>query len=221
MANCVDLARCAAFGVALLAACQMRAQEVPASTSAAPKAVAKVPWKISITVDGYLLPDRDGYVNPNVAADHGWLHLEARYNYENLRTGSVWFGYNFRAGKELVLNVTPMIGGVFGRTSGVAPGCEAALRYKQVTLSISNEYVFDTTDNARSFYYSWPELTYSPIDWLRVGLVAQRTKAFQTKLDTQRGFLVGLSYKHAEFTTYVFNPGWTDPTVVLEVGWSF
>ncbi len=215
------VARCAALAVALLAACQMRAQEARANPSATPKPAAEVPWKISITVDGYLLPDRDGYVNPNVAADHGWLHLEARYNYENLRTGSVWFGYNFSAGKELVLNVTPMIGGVFGQSSGIAPGCEASLSYKRVTLSISNQYVFDLTDNARSFYYSWPEATYSLTDWLRVGLVAQRTKAFQTKLDTQRGFLVGFSHKHAEFTTYVFNPGWTDATAVLELGWTF
>ena len=65
------------------------------------------------------------------------LHLEARYNYENLRTGSVWFGYNISAGKELVLNVTPMIGSVFGQSSGIAPGCEASLSYKRVTLSIS------------------------------------------------------------------------------------
>jgi len=88
------------------------------------------------------------------------------------------------------------------------------------TRTLSNGYVFDMHDSEKSFY-SWPELTYSPTDWLRVGLVAQRTKAFQTKLDTQRGFLLGFSHKQAEFTTYVFNPGWTDPTVVLEVGWSF
>jgi len=25
----------------------------------------------------------------------GWLHLEARYNDEDLRTGSLWVGYNF------------------------------------------------------------------------------------------------------------------------------
>jgi hypothetical protein len=48
----------------------------------------------------------------------GWLHLEARYNYENLRTGSVWVGYNFSAGKKLVLDVAPVLGGVFGRTHG-------------------------------------------------------------------------------------------------------
>jgi hypothetical protein len=213
--------RRAALAVALLTAGETLAQQVPASPSTAANAVANTPWEISLAVYGYLLPDKDGYINPTVAADHGWLHLEARYNYENLKTGSVWTGYNFSAGKKLVLNFTPMIGGVFGRTTGIAPGCEASLSYKQVKVSLSNEYVFDTTNKSGNFYYSWPELTYSPTDWLRVGLAAQRTKPSQGKLDTQRGFLVGFSHKQAEFSIYTFNAGWTDPTVVLEVGWSF
>ena len=40
-----------------------------------------------------------------------WLaDLEARYNYEALETGSVWAGYDFNAGKKLVLDLTPMVG---------------------------------------------------------------------------------------------------------------
>ena len=88
-------------------------------------------------------------------------------------------------------------------------------------MLILNEYVFDTRGRSGNFYYSWPELTYSPVGWLRVGAVAQHTKAFETSLDVQHGFLVGVSHKHVEFTTYVFNVGWTDPTVVLELGVSF
>jgi hypothetical protein len=49
MANCVEVARSAALAVALLAACQMRAQEAPANPSATPKPVAEVPWNVSIT----------------------------------------------------------------------------------------------------------------------------------------------------------------------------
>ena len=60
------------------------------------------------------MPDGDSYADPYLTADHQWLHLEARYNYENLHTGSLWAGYNFTAGKTLQLAVTPMIGGVFG-----------------------------------------------------------------------------------------------------------
>jgi len=211
----------AVLALALLAAGQVLAQEAPANQSATPQPPAKVPWTFSITVDGYIPPDEDGYVDPIVTADHGWLHLEARYNYEDLRTGSVWFGYNFSAGKKLVLNVTPMIGGVFGRTTGVGPGCELSLSYWKLKLLIPNEYVFDTTGSNGSFYYSIPELTYSPTNWLHLGLAAQHTKALQTKFDAQRGFLVGFSHKHAQFTTYVYNLGVGDPTVDLEVSWSF
>ncbi len=213
---------CAALMISLLTVDRLPAQSNPPSQSSTPSNTAtREPWKISLTLYGYLPSDQDGYANPNVTADRGRLHLEARYNYEDLKTGSLWAGYNFHVGKTVVLNLTPMIGGVFGRTTGVAPGCQASLRYRKIELSISNEYVFNTSDKSESFYYSWPQLTYFPADWISLGLVAQRTKPFHTKLDTQRGFLVGLSHKKAEFTAYVFNVGWTEPSVVLEVGWTF
>jgi len=51
--------------------------------------------------------------------------------------------------------------------------------------------------------------------------VAQRTKTFATSLDVQRGFFVGLEHQQLSFTTYVFNPGSNNTSVVLEVGASF
>jgi len=199
---------------------QLLAQATPGS---APTKVAAAtqPWQYNLTIDGYIVPDGTSYVDPVLTADHNWLHLEARYQYENLHTGSLWVGYNFSVGKTLSLSVTPMIGGVFGRTNGVAPGCEASLTYKKIEASISNEYVFDTGSRAGNFYYSWPQLTFAPVAWFRVGAVAQHTKTYHTPLNVQRGFLVGLSHKQWEFTTYVFNPELDQPTVVLELGVSF
>ena len=178
-------------------------------------------WEYSLSVDGYLIPNQDGYVQPTFTADHNWLHLEARYNNENFHTVSLWAGYNFSWGKTWQFAVTPMIGGVFGRTNGIAPGCEASLTWKKLELSINNEYVFDTTSKSGNFYYAWTQFTYTPLEWLKLGLVAQRNKTFQTKLGVQRGFLVGFKHKKLEFTTYIFNAGFTDPTVVLELGASF
>ena len=57
------------------------------------------PWEFPLTLDGYLIEGQNGYAQPTFTADHKWLHLEARYNYENFRTGSVWGGYNFSWGK--------------------------------------------------------------------------------------------------------------------------
>ena len=51
----------------------------------------------------------------------GSQHLEARYNYEAQRTGSLWAGYNFSVGKKVKLDATPMVGGVFGNVNAVAP----------------------------------------------------------------------------------------------------
>ena len=211
----------AVLAVLIAMSCQALAQATPGGVAVkTPKAAAE-PWEYNLTVDGYIIPDGTSYVDPVFTADHNWLHLEARYNYENLHTGSLWVGYNFSAGKTLALTVTPMIGGVFGRTNGIAPGCEASLTYKKIEASISNEYVFDTTTKSGNFYYAWTQLTYSPLEWFRVGAVAQHTKAYRTPYSIQRGFLVGLSHKKSEFTTYVFNPGISGTIVVLEAGVSF
>jgi hypothetical protein len=176
-------------------------------------------WAFSALLDGYFVPGEQGYADPIFTADHHWLHLEARYNYEDLKTGSLWLGYNFNLQpKKLDLTLTPMIGVVFGRTDGIAPGLEASLTWQKLNFWVSNEYVFDLGDPSASYFYTWPQLTYSPVDWLHVGLVAQRTQAIQS--DTQGGFLFGLSYKQTEFTSYVLDPG-SKPAVVLELGYNF
>ncbi len=210
-----------ALAVVVLLGGQMLAQEPSTSPSTDSGGANTRQWSFSFTADGYVVPHGRSYVNPNFAADRQWLHLEARYNYEDLETGSLWVGYNFSAGHKLVLEATPMIGGVFGNTTGVAPGYEVSLSYKKLELYSQGEYVFDTTDRSGSFFYAWPQLTYSPLDWFNFGLVAQRTKAYHTPLDVQRGLFVGFSHKNAHFTTYVFNLGWTEPTLVFEVGVSF
>ncbi len=81
-------------------------------------------WSFSATA--YIVPDFQEYVQPTFSADRGWLHLEARYNYENLETGSAWVGYNFSGGEKLEWEFTPMLGGVFGNTTGITPGYKLA-----------------------------------------------------------------------------------------------
>jgi hypothetical protein len=178
-------------------------------------------WSFSLSASGYLVPGARDYVQPTFSADRDWLHLEARYNDEALDTGSVWVGYNFSCGDRLSLEFTPMLGGVMGDLTGIAPGYEFTLGYGKLQLYSEGEYVCATHDSSGSFFYTWSELSLAPVDWFRFGLVVQRTKAFQTDLDIQRGFLVGFTYKKVDFTTYVFNPDQGKPTVVLAVALSF
>ena len=178
-------------------------------------------WSFAAVGYGYIIADDQSYFSPTFRADRKWAHLEARYNYEDRSTGSLWLGYNVSFGHSLVLEATPMVGGIFGNTTGVAPGYLFTLSHKQISLYSEGEFVFDAKTSSRNFFYSWNELTYSPAGWLRVGLASQRTRAYQTPLDVQRGFFAGFSYRRVDFTTYVFNVGWTDPTAVLAMGFKF
>lgn len=178
-------------------------------------------WSLGASALTYFVPDGNDFVSPVVMADRGWLHLEARYNYENYRTASVWFGYNFSAGKELTLDFTAMVGGVLGDTAGIAPGWRFALKYGKLELASESEYVFDSRDSADNFFYNWSELSIAPADWLRAGLVVQRTRLYGEDRELQRGFLVGFSYEKVYATAYVFNPDLAKPTFVLALGAGF
>ena len=178
-------------------------------------------WSFAAAGYGYIISQDQSYFSSTFRADRNWAHLEARYNYEDRSTGSLWLGYNVSVGEKVVLEATPMVGGIFGSTTGVAPGYLLSLSYKNISLYSEGEFVFDSDNTRDNFAYSWNELTYAPSDLFRVGLVAQRTRAYQTPVDLQRGVFAGISHKKIEFAVYVLNLGWTEPTVVLAIGRKF
>jgi len=218
IAIAVVFARDNALAGATTTAPDSKATSTPPALS---KEVDEKAWSLSASASTYIVPDFQEYVQPTLTADRGWLHLETRYNYENLETGSVWLGYNFGGGEKLEWEITPMLGGVFGNTTGIAPGYKFSLAYWKFELSSEGEFVFDVGTSEGSFFYTWSELSISPVDWFRFGLVGQRTRAYQTDVDIQRGLLVGFSYKKIDFTTYVFNLDRDKPTWVFSVGVSF
>jgi|SRR5688572_26281228 len=211
-----------AFAV-VLAGDNALAQETTAKNATLPviQEADERAWSFSASVSTYIVPDFQEYVQPTFTADRGWLHLESRFNYENLETGSVWAGYNFGGGEKLEWEFTPMLGGVFGDTTGIAPGYKLSVTYWKVEFSSEGEWVFDLDNSEDSFFYNWSELSVSPVDWFRFGLVGQRTRVYQTEVDIQRGLLVGFSSKRVDFTTYVFNLDQGKTTWVFAVGVSF
>jgi len=178
-------------------------------------------WSFVASGYGSIVPNDQSYFTPMFTADRRWLHLEARYNYEDQQTASLWAGYNWRVGDKLLLEVTPMFGVVFGNTTAVAPGYEVSLTWKRFNLSTQGEYIDNTNDRTGNFFYSWNELVYSPTDWFHAGLAMQHTRAYQSPVDLQPGGSVGFTRGRWDFTTYVFNVGLDQPTVVLGLAYSF
>jgi hypothetical protein len=177
-------------------------------------------WDFSADANFYLIKD-DFFVLPVFRADKGKLHLEARYNYEDRETFSGWVGYNFSGGDdEFSYTFTPMLGGVFGLSNGIAPGLELTLTYKNFELYSEMENLFDLENSENNFYYNWADLTYSPTDWLWLGISGQRTRLFQTDLEIQRGLLAGVGLKSFELNTYVYNIG-DDPFMIIALSANF
>jgi hypothetical protein len=177
-------------------------------------------WSFTADLNLYFIPD-DFFVLPLFKADRDWMHLEGRYNYEDRETFSAWFGYNFSGGKKLEYTITPMVGGVVGLTDGVAAGLEFTLALGRFELYSESEYLFDVDANENNFYYNWSDLTYSPTDWLWVGISGQRTRLYQTELDIQRGLILGGGWKNWELTTYLYNIGSDDPFILLTFSATF
>jgi hypothetical protein len=186
---------------------------------AAAEAATSWEWGPSILL--YLPRSQSAFLQPTLTADHGPVHLEARYNYEDRETGSAFVGWNLSFGEELRLGLTPALGGVFGRTNGIAPALTLTLEWGPLALWSQGEYVFVFGDSSASYFYCWSELSVTIDDWLRVGLALQRTRAFQTSTEFQGGPLLGISIWKLSATAYVFAPGRDEQFVVVALGGTF
>jgi len=191
------------------------AAERPTPTHAAAPAATTDAWEYSVTGNGYLFPGDGDFLLGIGTADRGAIHLEARFNYEDRDTGSVWGGWNFSGGRTVEWAVTPMFGVAAGDTDAVASGVEFSLAWKQLDYYFEGEALYDLHDTGDNFVYGWSELGWTPIDWLRVGLVGQRTRVYDTGLDIQRGVLAQAIVGRWAFGADWFNPGSDDAFTVL------
>jgi hypothetical protein len=156
----------------------------------------------------YLVPSSTNTTVAIGSVDLRSVHLEARYGYEDRRTGSVFLGHRFDVSfvRPLELTVTPILGAVFGRTYGVAPGLEIDARLWRLELSSQSEWVLDGASPDASFFYNWSELVLWPVDWLQAGAVLQRTRFVHENLAIEPGAVVGCTLDAFTAKAYSFNP---------------
>ena len=177
-------------------------------------------WNFNADANNYFFPD-DYFFLPVFKADKNKLHLEARYNYEDMETFSGWVGYNFNGGDEFEYTFTPMLGGVVGLSNGIVPGLEMTLTYKNFELYSEMENLFDLGERENDFYYNWTDLTYSPTDWLWLGISGQRTRLYQTDVEIQRGLILGGGFKQWELTSYFYNLDIENPFFLVTISVGF
>lgn len=191
----------------------------------APGAGAQVPWKFAAYVDGYLDPESSTYFVPTLFADHGALHLEGRYNYEDFDTGSLFAGWAIRlGGTEKYLKLTPMAGVFVGGSSGVAPGLEIEARWWRLAYWFESEYTLNFEDSSEDFFYTWSELNLYVVPFAWVGASLQRLKLVDTPREVDVGPMVGfgnVGTPHVSLSLYGYGLGTSSRWFLATLGVEF
>jgi len=166
-------------------------------------------WDVSAVLLTVFTPDNT-FLVPIAYVNYKRLHLEPRYQYENFETFSMFAGYNIAGGRKLRYLLTPMIGGIVGRTDGIAPGLEADLGLGRFGFYTEMEYLFDLNDTNNSYYYAWSHLRFGITKWMSAGIAGGRNRIYKTSVHVQRGLSLGLSKGKVSITGYYYNPFTSD-----------
>jgi hypothetical protein len=212
----------AVFGLVLaaIAAPAAMADEaaIPGRRASAP---SKEPWEFAVTAYPTQVRGGDDTTSAIAVADRGPLHLEARYGYEMKDSRSAFAGWTFSGGEALAWEFTPLVGAGWGPVRAFIPGFEASLAWGKFDVYVEAEFVRDRGEKTDSYNYAWSELGYRPLEWLRVGAVGQRTRAYGGDREFQRGPFVQVTVGPATIGGFWFNPGASDQVFVGSVGVSF
>jgi hypothetical protein len=133
-------------------------------------------------------------------------YAEARYNYEDAETFSLYLGKAFTGGNALNYSFVPMLGGSVGRFQGVSTGLNVDMEYDKFFFSSQSQYSVPTREYSQYFLYSWSEAGYQGLKWLYAGLSVQHTLDRATGNLWQPGMMIGFTFKRFTIPVYSFEP---------------
>lgn len=133
------------------------------------------------------------------------IYTELRYNYEDVRTLSIFGGKTIRGGKFLMYDVTPMVGFSIGKFTGFSLAGNTELEWSKFYFSCQSQYSIATENNGASFFFNWSELVYNLSPIFFAGLAMQYTRE-KNLSDAAPGLMMGLTFNGFSLPCYVFKP---------------
>ncbi|MEO8584364.1 MAG: hypothetical protein ABI415_11235 [Flavitalea sp.] len=164
--------------------------------------------------------------NPSMAprahltSKNNW-YGEARYNYDELQTFSLYGGRTFAKKGDWSYSATPLIGGLVGKMNGGSFGLNMDLGFENVFFSTVSQYTFSLENRDNQFFYSWSELGYQAVPWLFGGMALQQTNVLRSAGKMEPGCMLGLSIKNWTVPFYVFNPAGKEMNFVVGFNWEW
>jgi hypothetical protein len=150
-------------------------------------------------------------------------YVEARYNYEEVRTFSFYTGKAFSHTGDFSYTLIPMIGGVTGRFNGASIALHAATEAKRFFVCSQSQYSISGENEIENFYFNWAELGYEFTPRIHAGVSLQHTRLFS---ETQQnivdfGFFTGYTIGQWTFPVYAFNVTSNNNFFVFGIIWEW
>jgi hypothetical protein len=149
--------------------------------------------------------------------DYGGWYGEARFNYEEARTFSLYGGKTFSKRNDLSFSVTPVIGLVWGKFKGGSAGVDLEMDYGRLTFCSAVQYTRSGSDRRSDFFYAWSELGCQVTSRFYMGLALQQTCVWRTGLNWDPGLQIGFLINKWTFPLYIFDPAGSNRHFVLGV----
>ena len=156
----------------------------------------------------------------HITSANNW-YGEARYNYDEVNTFSLYAGHTFSGNGNLSWQATPLIGGLMGEMTGGSLGMHFGMDFRKMFFSSQSQYSFSLENGTDRYFFSWSELGYEATKWLYAGVAVQQTNLYRVKGRLEPGCMVGFSIRNWTIPLYAFNASGEERYFVLGVNWQW
>jgi hypothetical protein len=156
----------------------------------------------------------------NFTTSKNW-YGEARYNFDELNTFSLYAGKKFSGNGNLSWEATPLIGGLIGQMNGGSVGIHFGMDFRKLFFASQSQYSFSVENNIDRYFYNWSEVGYNATSWLYAGLAVQQTNIYRTIGKLEPGCMIGFSVKNWTIPIYAFNAANDERYFVLGLNWQW
>lgn len=166
----------------------------------------------------YIGHDRPSTVVPRVwyQDNKGW-YGEARLNYEEEQTVSLYGGKIFSRRDVVSFSFMPVAGLVWGQLKGGSLGANLTFDYRCFSFSSASQYTFSQQDPRSDFFFAWSELGAQVTESIYTGLALQQTRNFGEAVHWDPGLEIGFLIRGWTFPVYIFDPMGNNRHFVLGV----
>lgn len=155
----------------------------------------------------------------HLESSRGW-HAEMRYNYEEMKTVSLYAGKSFSRSGTFSYGIMPMAGYAMGRLNAGTVALETEIGYKSLFFLAQSQFTAAFDREQANFFFSWSELGYTVSDRFFAGLSLQCTRQ-AGKSEWEPGVLAGVSFGNVSFPFYVFSPWRMNRYFVLGINYEY